>query len=484
MAPPRLKEYGYHLNAGRRANCTNLWNYLRNACALAWNSVSPGWSLGITSQPYARTNGSVIVLFLWNFAGVALTLWVAGGVVQVHIDVGKVKCDAWMWMMVVLKRAWKPTKSDIAMRNSCALSAAPTVASKKLIGKGSAFSACSFLLHARSSRWLPWSCPRRASMKCMTPERASAGMLRESPSSLCVLNEFTKAEIHFGSCVWFWVTRNGTETEESRSRGSISGEDPECNQTVTQKSNSRSQSLPVRLSKGVVLMTLGRGGCHLPDKGLSGNTRVNWTSWPTVPNAAMRNALLPKLPKSHWVHCLDPFGTNVCCGKWMSEDPIDVCSKFQHVDVLLDFSTESHKLLSISTTVDGASCAATRRGAPEDRPRDLSCSAVGAPPWWCRLLGLLWSRLQRNYWQAWQEADEPLALGGCGRIQRTNMRAHSCGPQFLIHRRQRAFSSFQVVADVLSAGPEWSERNPRRHSLSSASEHRQVFALVKPFCHR
>ena len=39
------------------------------------------------------------------------------------------------------------------------------------------------LLHARSSRWLPWSCKRRTSMKCMRQARASAEILRESSSS-------------------------------------------------------------------------------------------------------------------------------------------------------------------------------------------------------------------------------------------------------------------------------------------------------------
>ena len=51
---------------------------------------------------------------------------------------------------VVLKRAWKPIKSDNATRKFCAVSAAPTMASERLIGKGSARSGSSFLLHA------PW----------------------------------------------------------------------------------------------------------------------------------------------------------------------------------------------------------------------------------------------------------------------------------------------------------------------------------------
>ena len=85
-------------------------------------------------------------------------------------------------------------------------------------------------------------------MKCMTPEcicRDVAGITFLP----CVLDEFTKAESRFGSCVWFEVTCDETKNEESRSRGSISGEGPRCNQTVTQKSNSRSQSLPARLPR-------------------------------------------------------------------------------------------------------------------------------------------------------------------------------------------------------------------------------------------
>ena len=49
------------------------------------------------------------------------------------------------------------------------------------------------------------------------------------------------------------------QTQESRSRGSVFDEGPGRNETVTKKSNGRSLSLPARLSKGAVLMTLGHG---------------------------------------------------------------------------------------------------------------------------------------------------------------------------------------------------------------------------------
>ena len=50
----------------------------------------------------------------------------------------------------------------------------------------------------------------------------------------CVLDEFAKVKIHFGSCVWFGVTCVGTETEESRSQSLVLDEGPGCNRTVTQ----------------------------------------------------------------------------------------------------------------------------------------------------------------------------------------------------------------------------------------------------------
>ena len=54
--------------------------------------------------------------------------------------------------------------------------------------------------------------------------------------------------------------------KKAASRGSIFGEIPGSNQTVTQESNSRSQSLPARFSKSAVLMTLSHGDWdHRPD---------------------------------------------------------------------------------------------------------------------------------------------------------------------------------------------------------------------------
>ena len=144
---------------------------------------------------------------------------------------------------VVHKRARKPSTSDKAMRNFYAVIATPTMA-KESIGKGSARSGSSLLLHA--------------SLTCM--DVAGVSFLP------CVLDECTKAETHFGSCVRFGVPCAGTQVEESRSRGSISGEGPRCNQTVTQKSNSRSQTFSARHSKGAVLMSLSHGDWdHHPD---------------------------------------------------------------------------------------------------------------------------------------------------------------------------------------------------------------------------
>ena len=79
----------------------------------------------------------------------------------------------------------------------------------------------------------------------------SINVLHETRARICrdvtgitffprVLDEFAKAKIHFGNSVWFGVTCVGTETKESHCRGSVGDEGPECNQTVTQKSNGRS----------------------------------------------------------------------------------------------------------------------------------------------------------------------------------------------------------------------------------------------------
>ena len=71
-------------------------------------------------------------------------------------------------------------------------------------------------------------------MKCMWPERASAGMLRESLFSPACSTKSQKRRSISVAFVWFGVPTIRTENEESRSRGSVIDEGPGRNQTVTQ----------------------------------------------------------------------------------------------------------------------------------------------------------------------------------------------------------------------------------------------------------